>query len=157
MHRNVVSCNNNSISYVTSVSSCTRCHGEGRKYSGFIPEKPVCDRGQVLSNRRHFGSSSSQGRKLSRDVMTEWNPDNPADLGIWDDLGWTQPPPKKKAKRLKLKKKDTEHHFAETDGDNSRFLSPSKGLESYQEPYCPKNTAVSTRWALKNFSDWTSS
>ena len=73
----------------------------------------------------------------------------------WD--AWTQPPPEKKAKRLKLKKKDTEHHFAETDGDNSRFLSPSKGLESYQEPYCPKNTAVSTRWALKNFSDWTSS
>ena len=69
----------------------------------------------------------------------------------WDG----QPPPEKKAKRLKLKK-DTEHHFAETDGD-SRFLSPSKGLESYQEPYCPKNTAVSTRWALKNFSDWTSS
>ena len=61
--------------------------------------------------------------------MIEWNPDNPADLGIWDDLGWTQPPPEKKAKSLKLKKKDTEHHFAETDGDNSRFLSPSKGLE----------------------------
>ena len=37
--------------------------------------------------------------------MTEWNPDNPADLGIWDDLGWTQPPPAKKAKSLKLKKK----------------------------------------------------
>ena len=89
--------------------------------------------------------------------MTEWNADNPADLGIWDDLGWTQPPPEKKAKSLKLNKKDTEHHFAKTDGDNSCFLSPSKGLESYQEPYCPKNTAVSTRWALKNFSDCTSS
>ena len=36
----------------------------------------------------------------------------------WDG----QPPPEKKAKSLKLKKKDTEHHFAETDGD-SRFLT----------------------------------
>ena len=60
--------------------------------------------------------------------MTEWNPDNPADLGIWDDLGWTQPPPKKKAKSLKLKKKDTEHHFAETDGPFSESFKGSREL-----------------------------
>ncbi len=24
--------------------------------------------------------------------MTEWNPNNPFDLGIWDELGLTSPP-----------------------------------------------------------------
>ena len=90
----------------------------------------------------------------------EWKPDrsNPVDLGIWDELGWTQPPPEKKAKTkcLKLKKKVAAGGNNAENGENSRFVSPEKDLETYQQPYCPKNTAVSTRWALKNFEDWAS-
>ena len=75
-------------------------------------------------------------------TMTEWNLDNHADLGMWEELGRTQPPPEKKAKNksLKLRMK-----VAETDGENYRFVSPSKDLETYQQPYCPKNTAVFQR------------
>ena len=87
--------------------------------------------------------------------MTEWNPENPADLGIWDDLGWERPPVEKKAKKcLKLKKKSVS---AGAENSVTRFESPTKSLQTYQQPYCPKNTAVSTRWALKNFEDWASS
>ena len=79
--------------------------------------------------------------------MTEWNPDNPADLGVWDDLEWTKPPPAKKRKSLKLKKKAA-------GSEKSRFVSPLKDLQVYQQPFCPKNTKVSTKWALNNFEDW---
>jgi hypothetical protein len=41
--------------------------------------------------------------------MTEWSPDNPADLGVWDDLDWTKLATSKKKKSLKLKKKARSH------------------------------------------------
>ena len=68
-------------------------------------------------------------------TTTEWNLDNHADLGMWEELGWIQPPPEKKAKKksLKLRMK-----VAETDGKNSRFMSTSKDLKTYQQPCCPK-------------------
>ena len=70
-------------------------------------------------------------------AMTEWNLDNPADLGIWEGLGWTQLPPAKKAKTtkcLKLKKVGANSDVANSEPENSRFVSPSKGLETYQQP-----------------------
>ena len=38
--------------------------------------------------------------------------------------------------------------------DGERFVSPKKSLQVYQ---VPKNTAVNTKWAVKNFIDWNSS
>ena len=80
---------------------------------------------------------------LSQQGMTIWNADNPFDLGVW-----TQSPPRKKAKKsLSLKRKD--HRDVD-----SRFESPNKSLETYQQRFCPENTKVSTRWAVKNFEEW---
>ena len=73
--------------------------------------------------------------------MTEWNPDNLADLGVWDDLDWTKPPPAKKSKSLKLKK-------TAAGGEKSRVISPVKDLQVYQQPFYPKNTKVPTKLAL---------
>ena len=82
--------------------------------------------------------------------MTDWNPDA-FDLGIW-----TQSPPRKKAKRsLSLKRKGKEQ-AGEGQGD-SRFQSPQKALETYQKRFCPENTQINTRWAVKNFEDWAAS
>ena len=98
--------------------------------------------------------------------MTEWNPHNPYDLGIWSELEMTPPsmpdltepidiklpipcdsPPRKKPRpSLSLRKN--------TDKEDSRFVSPSKKLESYQRGYVPKNTDVNTSWAVRNFEDW---
>ena len=36
----------------------------------------------------------------------------------------------------------------------SRFVSPSKSLESYQRGFVPKNTEVNTQWAVRNFNNW---
>ena len=91
--------------------------------------------------------------------MTEWNPHNPYDLGIWSELEMTPPsmpdltepidiklpipcdsPPRKKPRpSLSLRKN--------TDKEDSRFVSPSKSLESYLRGYVPKNTDVNTSWA----------
>ena len=80
---------------------------------------------------------------MTQQGMTEWNPDDPFDLGIW-----TQSPPKKKAKKsLSLKVNDRR-------SGHSRFESPKKPLETYQERFCPENTKVNTRWAVKNFEEW---
>ena len=80
--------------------------------------------------------------------MTDWNPENPTDLGIWEELEWTQPPPaKKKSLSLKLKK----HRKSQ---EPERFASPEKSLGEYQEAFIPENTKVNTRWAVKNFEDW---
>ena len=43
-----------------------------------------------------------------------------------------------KAKRLKLKKKNGEHCHAETDRDNSCFVSPSRSLERLPATILPK-------------------
>lgn len=77
---------------------------------------------------------------LSVISMTEWNPDNMADPGIWQDLDWTQPPPTKKAKKslsLKLKR-----HHKSTDSD--QLASPDKSLDSYQQQIIPENTGEHT-------------
>ena len=82
--------------------------------------------------------------------MTDWNPDNPADLdlGVWEELELTQPPQaKKKSLSLKLKK------HCRKSPDPERFHSPRKSLDEYQEQYIPENTKVNTRWAVKNFED----
>ena len=73
--------------------------------------------------------------------MTDWNPDNPADLGVWEELEWTQPlPAKKKSLSLTLKKR------CRKSPDPERFHSPGKSLDKYQEQYIPENTKVNTRW-----------
>ena len=51
-------------------------------------------------------------------------------------------PPKRKKT---LQRKKTE---------DARFCSPPKNLDEYQKPFCPENTKVNTRWAVKNFTDW---
>ena len=79
--------------------------------------------------------------------MTEWNPDDAFDLGIWDDASSTVSPPNKKRKSLSLKRKPVD----------GRFKSPKKDLETYQQRYCPENTKINTRWAVKNFEDWAAS
>ena len=79
--------------------------------------------------------------------MTEWNPDDAFDLGIWDDASSTESPPNKKRKSLSLKRKPVD----------GRFKSPKKDLETYQQRYCPENTKINTRWAVKNFEDWAAS
>ena len=38
--------------------------------------------------------------------------------------------------------------------EDARFCSPPKNLDEYQKPFCPENTKVNTRWAVKNFTDW---
>ena len=55
--------------------------------------------------------------------MTEWNPDDAFDLGIWDDASSTVSPPNKKRKSLSLKRKPVD----------GRFKSPKKDLETYQQ------------------------
>ena len=54
-----------------------------------------------------------------------------------------QPSPSKKRKTPKNSKKE-----------DTRFCSPGKSMEEYEKPFCPGNTKVNTRWALKNFNDW---
>ena len=67
-------------------------------------------------------------------------------------------------KSLKLKKlatppktndqelSDSLSHTA--DGNTSRFVHPSKSLESYQCGFVPKNTEVNTLRAVRNFQEW---
>ena len=68
--------------------------------------------------------------------MTDWNPDNHADLGIWEDLSWTppEPPPPAKKKKLSLSLKTKGREPAVSD----RFNSPEKSLETYQQRFIPK-------------------
>ena len=80
--------------------------------------------------------------------MSEWNPNKPLDLGILDEFD-TQPPPEKKKKSLPLKLKKTVDVCS-----NQHFTSPKKGLETYQQSFCPQNTKINTRWAVKKFVDW---
>ena len=122
--------------------------------------------------------------------MTEWNPDNPFDLGVWENLGlppplpgtrpegYTQPklpiPPildpqdlcrspeaKKARKSLKLKKPpppsmecEASATEEESQASTSRFVSPTKSLDTYQRGHVPKNTEVNTQWAVRNFNEW---
>ena len=81
--------------------------------------------------------------------MAEWNPDNALDVGILDDVPTqaSKPSCKKKSLSLKLKRKP---------GDK-RFKSLKKSLATYQQPYCPENTKINTRWPVKNFEDWAAS
>lgn len=59
-----------------------------------------------------------------------------------------QSPPRKKVKKsLLLKQKDG-------NDDDSHFKSPKKPLETYQKCFCPENTKVNIRWAVKNFKEW---
>ena len=80
------------------------------------------------------------------------------DLGtdeLWNfEIELLPPPPKKKKLSLSLK-----HKVAETSRSfsGSRFESPKKSLATYQKPFCPENTKINTRWALKNFEDWAAS
>ena len=99
--------------------------------------------------------------------MTDWNLDNPFDLGIWDELGYTPPPPPvagavklpipsnsppRKNRKLSLQlNKSVKRNEAEESTASSRFVSLKKDLESYQKGYVPRNT---TSWATKNFRDW---
>lgn len=58
----------------------------------------------------------------------------------------------KKPKRLSLAKpRLADHQPAQ---EKSRFCSPGKSLESYQQGFVPKNTEINTSWALRNFKDW---
>lgn len=84
--------------------------------------------------------------------MTDWNPDNHADLGIWEYLSWTppEPPPPAKKKKLSLSLKKKGREPAVSD----RFNSPEKSLQTYQQRFIPENTKVNTRWAVKKFQDW---
>lgn len=75
--------------------------------------------------------------------MTECNPDTSADVRIWEELEWTQPPPDSvakgkntinKTKSLKMRKNVTASDV--TDGENFHFVSPLKDIEFYQQPYC---------------------
>ena len=122
--------------------------------------------------------------------MTEWNPDNPFDLGVWENLGLPLPlsgiqpegytPPKlpippvldpqdlcrspeaKKARKsLKLKKLpppsmecEASATEEESQASTSRFISPTKSLDTYQRGHVPKNTEVNTQWAVANFNEW---
>ena len=54
-----------------------------------------------------------------------------------------QPPEAKRRKSLSLKRRK-----------DLTYCSPTKSLEEYQAPFCPKNTQVNTRWAVKSFDDW---
>ena len=73
--------------------------------------------------------------------MSEWNPNKPLDLGILDEFD-TQPPPEKKKMSLLLKLKNRK---ADVDiCSNQRFTSPKKGLETYQQSFCPENTKINT-------------
>ena len=69
--------------------------------------------------------------------MTNLNPEDPFDLGIW-----TQSPPRKKVNSLSLEK-------MERGGSRSRFVRPQISLETYQQRFCPDNTKINTRWAVK--------
>ena len=124
--------------------------------------------------------------------MTEWNPNYPFDLGVWEDLGLplplpgTQPegytPPKlpippvldpqdlctcpeakKGRKSLKLKRRpppSMECVVSATEEKSqasiSRFVSPTKSLETYQRGHMPKNTEANTQLAVCNFNEWQS-
>ena len=54
-----------------------------------------------------------------------------------------QRPETKRRKSLSLKRRK-----------DMTYCSPSKSLEEYQAPFCPKNTQVNTRWAVKSIDDW---
>ncbi len=41
--------------------------------------------------------------------MTDWNPDDPADLGVWKELGWTPPSPASNPPRLASRAGVTAH------------------------------------------------
>ena len=50
-----------------------------------------------------------------------------------------------------------EEEIEEASEDGERFVSPKKSLQAYQAGFVPKNTAVNTKCAVKNFIDWKSS
>ena len=104
--------------------------------------------------------------------MTDWNPNDPFDLGVWENLGLPPPLPgtypegysppklpipptldlckspeaKKARKSLKLKKQPTlpmedKVNTAEEESaqvNTSRFVCPTKSLETYQQGHVPK-------------------
>ena len=99
-------------------------------------------------------------------ITTEWNPHNPYDSGSWCELGMTpfsmpdpsepidiklpipcDSPPRKKPRPLLSLRKNTKK-------EDSRFVSSSKSLGSYQRGFVPKNTDVDTSWAIRKFEDW---
>ena len=42
----------------------------------------------------------------------------------------------------------------ESQASTSRFVNPTKPLETYQRGHVPKNTEVNTQWAVRNFNEW---
>ena len=62
---------------------------------------------------------------------------------------------KKLATPPKTDNQELSDHRSHTaaDGNTSRFVSPSKSLESYQRGFEPKNTEVNTQWAACNFEE----
>lgn len=150
---------------ISSWPSFLRWIFECSKKSGLSPSKPVLY--QFFTIHCHFCVPYFVcccwffAVSLPCSLMTECNPDTSADVRIWEELEWTQPPPDSvakgkntinKTKSLKMRKNVTASDV--TDGENFHFVSPLKDIEFYQQPYCSKNSVVSTRWALKYFEDW---
>jgi len=96
--------------------------------------------------------------------MTEWNPNDPYDLGIWDELGESSPASETEdllpLKRTKTARKPIANKKSKQEarppksgkGKERQFESPQESVQSYQEPFCPENTKV--RCAVKNLGEW---
>ena len=86
--------------------------------------------------------------------MTEWNPNDPYDLGIWDELGESSPASETEdllpLKRTKTARKPIANKKSKQEarppksgkGKERRFENPQKSVQSYQEPFCPEDTKV---------------
>ena len=86
--------------------------------------------------------------------MTEWNLNNPYDLGIWDELGESSPASETEdllpLKRTKTARKPIANKKSKQEarppksgkGKERRFENPQKSVQSYQEPFCPENTKI---------------
>ncbi len=86
--------------------------------------------------------------------MTEWNPNNPFDLDVWDELGLTPPPmpsliPKESVKLnclyspwFRWGRLPTIQEAPIVSDFKPRFVSPKKSLESYQKGFVPKITLL---------------
>ena len=106
------------------------CHGKWCKISCLNLDKPVSSRISAIFLleswlQRGLGRLTIRlADSMDTCMMTKWNPDNPADLGIWDDLGWMQPLPERKAKKcLKLtKKKNVSEGGENSVTENSCFV-----------------------------------
>jgi len=98
--------------------------------------------------------------------MTEWNPNDPYDLGIWDELGESSPASEtedllplkrtKTARKLIANKKSKQEACLRrvVKGKRGSSRALKRAFSHTKNLFAPKTRRLTLRWAVKNFGEW---